>query len=164
MNRLLNWASQLGIGAVVIIVIGMGAISTDKMLKNFQPISTIFTASVTVPDFYEGGDPLVFYDLDIYESFVGAFSVEVKALDTTTGSCRGGGDNIFYGKAELLDLSVTTLSWYVSPKDGCVERLEAGQYFLETHYTIRRDGYDNRSLSTISNVFNVMEVGGLDGR
>lgn len=158
-SRLGSKLGQLFAGLVVAMVLFSFGQWALWLYRSNLPVSNIFTASVAVPDFYSGDNPLVTYDREIKESFLGDFTVEVKGITTNTSECTGGLPGVAYDKGELTDPKITTLRWYVVPHTGkgpCLENLKPGQYYLETNYTIRVRDWPERYLRTTSNVFNVL--------
>lgn len=132
----------------------VGWLAYDRWDKARYPVENIFAASVAVPDFTIGTDPLVIYDREIKKSFIGGFTVEIKNLQQVS-VCYGITSGLKYDKGEQLDPTVTTLSWYVYAE--CAKHLKVGQYYIETTYTIDAADLPRKYLTTTSNIFTVGE-------
>lgn len=159
-SRMGSWYGQLFAGLFVAAAVFMAGQGLLWVYRTMVPISTVFTASVAVPDFIRGDDPLTVYDRDIKTDFLGNFTVEVKGVTEGASYCVGGLEGVTYGAGEVSDPKITTLSWYVGPiRTGgaaCLTNLAPGQYYLETNYTIHVDNWPQRTLRTESNVFSVL--------
>ncbi len=117
-------------------------------------ISNIFEASVNVPDFSAGQNPLVLYDRKIHQGFNGDWTVEVKILDGKNTVCRGGATNVTYDIDEKLDPSKITFDWFVG--SDCSKTLKSGMYYLEVNYRLRIEGRPVRYMTIQSNIFRVL--------
>lgn len=142
-------------GVILAIVAYMSYLQIDSLMYMKQPISNIFMSSVIVPDFDVGENPEVQYNRNINTSFLGDFSVELKKVDDGTTICYGEGHGIKYTQGEPLRKEDTDFDWYIGNHCSNNPLLTAGQYYLETTYTIHIEGYPDRFLTIRSNVFTV---------
>jgi len=126
-------------------------------LASITPVSDYFEASVSVPNFKAGEDPLVVYDRQIKITFTGGFVVEVKSVEGASTACFGGLSGVRYTAGEVLDPTVPTLTWYVANPRDCTKSLKPGRYYLETNYTISSENSPDKHLTTVSNVFTVLD-------
>ena len=141
-----------GMSLVLLMWISMGY-GIDQYRRHV-PASEFFVASVMVPDFNIIENPLIIYNRTIKADFIGSYHVEVKGIDGTT-VCRGGDDGIRYAVFEELMVKNATFDWYIG--EECRPSMESGQYFLETTYTINLDGYPTKYMTTISNIFEIIQ-------
>lgn len=119
-----------------------------------RPVTQIFEAEVYVPDFKIGDDPLVVYNNQKHEDFIGDYRAEIYRADGTKfAECKGFEYNIPYETDDEIDPSKTTLSWYMN--EDCSSHLKDGKHYLATYYTIKQEGRPVRYYKTISNIFTV---------
>jgi hypothetical protein len=150
--KVLGAASVFVIGAALASILFTGYVEVKRAVSLNTPIETIFEARTTIPDFVAGEIPPVQYDRTIHQAFQGSYSVEVKSIADGVTRCYGSGTSL-YEPGETLANPVT-LDWYVN--GSCATRLVPGQYIVETHYSLEREGLPDRFYDTASNVFSVI--------
>ena len=132
-----------------------------KKLSAFKqmPITDIFEASVYVPDFVVGDNPLLIYDTEKKQTFNGDFTVEIKTSDGDI-MCRGYENNITYSRDDIISPERTSLVWFLGnqvPPD-CYKDLEPGLSYMEVNYTIRVEGFPDRYYKIKSNFFTIFST------
>lgn len=127
-----------------------------------------FTASVAVPDFKAGDDPLIVYNRVVKKPFVGIYRVEVKNIDGQL-ICRG--SNVAtpydYTPDDALNAEEETLSWFVHPligpdnldkNDRCHEviaRDTSTRYYITWSFDIIEGNRSDVYIPPVSNIFEV---------
>ena len=155
MHTLFHTLSYVVMGIILAVIAYMGFLQVDTLFYMKQPISNIFISSVIVPDFKKGTNPEIQYNRTINTSFLGDFSAELKSVDDGVTICSGEGHGIKYEAGEPIRKSDTEFDWYIGNFCSKSDLLQPGQYYLETTYTIKVEGYPDRFLTTRSNVFTV---------
>lgn len=136
----------------------LGYNEIDDRLYLSSPIENIFEVQkVIVPDFIYGEDPPIVYDRQIKRSFIGDFVVELKSPSQDKAICFGGGTGFKYAAGEQHKDDIT-LAWYLNTRDlyTTCRDITPGQYYLETNYTIHIEGFPDRHLTNLSNVFEIL--------
>lgn len=111
--------------------------------------------NVAVPDFVQGSDPLITYSREVREPFIGDWIVEVhKEGDGEFQFCYGSGRSRYEANEELPSAGVL-LSWFIGAKCD----FTPGKYFLDTTWTIRAQGYPEKTVRFVSNPFTVLPRG-----
>lgn len=155
-SKFLHIGSQWLIGVLLAAVLVLTFDICKEYYLNSLPISNTIITQLIVPDYPEGQNPLIVYNRTINESFIGDFSVEVKSVTSHYTVCFGGANGVKYDVGEKIDTTKYTLSYYVYGRDDCAKRLPVGQYYIQTTWTVHRDGLEARHFTTVSNIFNVL--------
>lgn len=129
----------------------------EREARNAEPIENwIVQRGITVKDYIEGDDTLIFVDRDkIKQPFTANWSVSVIKTDTLTDVCDASGLKV-YEAGEILPVAGTKMSSMFSQRP-CV--LEPGQYVLRGLWQIHRPGYEDVPISRTSIPFNVRPKG-----
>ncbi len=105
---------------------------------------------VDIADSPEGTDPAVVYDREIRKPFEGKWIVAIIRTSDKFKICNGNGESVYEPKYALPEAGVT-LSWFIG-KD-C--KLPKGQYIAEAFWTIKPEGFPEKKMRIVSNIFEV---------
>jgi hypothetical protein len=105
---------------------------------------------VDVADSPEGTDPALIYDREIRKPFEGKWIVEIIRISDKFKICSNDGSNMYEPKYNLPDAGVT-LSWFI--RKDC--KLPKGQYVAQTYWTIKPEGFPEKKMRVVSNIFEV---------
>lgn len=150
----LGKTSSIVAGLLGAVIVWLGVSQAVVTYREYVPATDFFEASLQVPDFKAGDNPLVVYDRSIKADFVGGFRVEVKRASDHHTVCAGAGTNIHYEPSEFLESKDTTFDWYVGAP--CHLNLTKGvQYYLESSWTISNENWPTKYYNSVSNIFSV---------
>lgn len=108
-----------------------------------------YVQSINVADGSAGNPNIpVIYDRVIKKPFVGEWYAELKRASDQFLMCSGNGKSL-YDTNDTLPETGVTLKWFMNRE--CV--LPPGQYFIETSYKIKADGYPEKNYRVASNLF-----------
>jgi hypothetical protein len=154
-KRITDWF--LGIGLAIVTFLG-----ASEGVRLYQ-VNTHHSASaaaylepiqLVVPDHVAGSNPVLFYDREIRQDFVGQWIVEMQRIQadgSPISICTGSGTNL-YSPEKTQPEEGTTLSWFM----GKLCAVPAGTYRLVANWTIDRPGIPGvASASLHSNLFEV---------
>src|SRR6185503_12577049 len=128
----------------------------------WTPVSNVFNAHVVVPDYNLGDNPQVQYDRTINQEFVGDFTVKLMDVKTGISECYGEGRGFHYDPNTPVIVNndtLDTLDWYMNSDCSHNPNVTTGQHFLETTWTIHREGLPDKYFSVDSNIFNIYPTG-----
>ncbi len=148
---------------VGIAIAGFLVFSTETITgwwRNSEPIENwVDMRSVYVPDHIIGDEEtaLVVYDRDIKREFIADWTVKALQVNPdTTFICEASGKKDYLeGEKNLPDAGITLE--YIFRAHPC--KWVPGQFFLQTTWIVKRDGYKDVIIRRNSNVFNVLEPG-----
>lgn len=141
-------------GLIILAMTLIGVNSANQIYRDYVPVATVFEASVQVPNFKPGENPLVVYARTVKQDFIGSFHVELKDVEKGESICSGGATNLVYSKDDYLDPKKVTFDWYIGA--DCSSKVQFGhQYILETTWTVRVENWPTKYLTRRSNIFQI---------
>lgn len=156
---------------LVIFFIWYTAIEAVKFINGLPPrAEDFFEATVQVPDFKAGENPIVIYDTMIKKPFGGVYRVEVK---TITGDvvCIGSNTHnniIDYTPDDRINPDKVTLDWFVGPivgpihtnfEDKCSQLIEkdtSDKYYITWFFDMYVD--NDQIIQYRPEISNIFEV------
>lgn len=122
--------------------------------QTYKPISWIFEASLTIPDFKAGTNPMIDYKRTIHEDFRATPLIEIKDIDNQT-VCREDRNKTFsYEAGEPLSPEDRNLKWFMIGA-SCLDTLKPGHYYIQTDWNIMRPNMPVRNFRLRTNIFEV---------
>lgn len=110
--------------------------------------------AIRVPDFAEGEDPLLLYEMDRKEKVVGEWNAMVRPVGEPTNEtrCPGSGQATYKPNVKMPDTGVR-MSWFM----GKHCNLKPGQYVIDLGITFTPDGQSvPKTEEAVSNVFTIL--------
>jgi len=152
-----NWFSYLLEATVALVlaflVVQISTSISERRRQLLPPSSWFVVHEVLVPDHTQGKNPDVIYDRLIREDFVAFWIVEVQQVSSDglfQTECSGFGTSE-YNRDEVLENNL--VSWAKLIGRECV--VPPGSYRLRISYTMKRQGWPEKELLVLSNLFNV---------
>lgn len=149
--------------ALLLFVVSAQAVSFYQQWTTLQndrePIRNwVELTQLQVPDFKEGENPPILFDRTYHQTFKLDYgnSIQQVVKDGVSTICSNSGSNFTVSPDLRLPLEGATLNWLMT-KD-C--HLGPGQYRVTMDWIIRRDGYSDREVSIVSNIFEVTNASG----
>lgn len=154
MHRILRHIPPFIMGLVILAITLIGFNSANQIYREYVPVSTVFEASVQVPNFKPGDNPPVIYTRTIKQDFIGSFRVDVKSVKTGATICSGSGTDITYSVNNVVDPANITFDWYIGAK--CSDKVKFGeQYILDSRWTVDIENWPTKYLTKRSNIFQI---------
>lgn len=131
------------------------SIQMDDLRRARAPASDwLEVRALHVYDAWDGESPYISYDRDIKSSFRGIYTVTVRPMGGDGNGCLPMEGRADYSPTAILPPN-RTLDWLTWPHQ-C--RLTPGRYRVDVAFQIMPDGYPDKTLRAVSNIFEVHPV------